>query len=339
MDKVIFEPVTLQDLTEPQLALVGADYAGELLRFKNAILARAEINKNRDEVFQEGIAEMAATLPLKAIDVEHRAAEICGIFIDARALQGALSTDGLIFASRYPLIAAGVQQGEYQLSIEADAEFAECGVCGQKFPKGMAYCSHLLGRRVNGAVRRLRGLKAAGGAVTRTPAGTNTRFDPSQLVMVASVTQEGEQELDPGLLRAANVILAQAGVDLLQANPGATTVLASPVWAPMYYREPYPEWVNAFADKIASKVTAIQAAATPLKEEPPKPKGDGKADEDEVLKAQKEILARLAKVEEGQHSLTAALQPKPATEPPLGVQGLSWDQPTAPARSVGVAWG
>lgn len=167
-----------------------AGASGSLLIFEGAILARAEVNKNRDEILPEGIDQLAASIGGKAIDIEHDMAANCGIFtggvaVDDPALGRVLSTSGIIWADRYPEQAAGIQAGTHGLSVEADGQLATCSVCGGQFDNSDVYCKHLRNRRESGAKRTVTDLVASGGAVTRRPAGNGTDFSQAQLRFVA----------------------------------------------------------------------------------------------------------------------------------------------------------
>jgi hypothetical protein len=170
------------------------DMGGELMVFKNAILARAEVNKNRDMITAEGITELANTLPLMPLDDEHVERKVVGLFTAARDTGGVLDTDGFMFARRFPQETTDVIAGKKNLSIEAQIGIAECSVCGGKFERRKDYCAHLLDPITHGAVRILHGLKAVGGGITVTPAGTGTDFSrgSDKMRFVASeATPEG----------------------------------------------------------------------------------------------------------------------------------------------------
>ena len=191
------EPATLQQLTAHEVQAVGADRGVRFVRFKHAILARAEKNKNQDRITPQGIAELAATLPLNAIDDEHKRDVVPGIFTDARVLDDggvpALDVDGLLFADRFPQQTQAVLNGEKLLSIEAGADTATCSLCGGVYVREDQYCGHLKARLVDRKAERiLSGLKATGGAITTHPAGTNTRFDMNHIELIASVWGQGE---------------------------------------------------------------------------------------------------------------------------------------------------
>lgn len=194
MNEFILQEVTPAELSTDVQEVLGST-SGRLLRFKNAILARAEVNANNDELTEQGLAEVAASLPLTPIDIEHNKRQICGYYIGAHMSDGALYTDGVIFSERFPEVAAGMQAmpPQYRQSIEAVAEEAECSKCGGVFVSVSQYCEHLLSKRATGAVRKLRSMKALGGAVTKNPAGTQTEFDPSQMTIIASLAADAKE--------------------------------------------------------------------------------------------------------------------------------------------------
>ncbi|MCW7071870.1 MAG: hypothetical protein OCU12_06065 [Methanophagales archaeon] len=184
--------------------VLSAEESGDVLRFRNAILAVAEVNKNRDEIDEEGIREIAATLPGRPIDDDHDYNRNVGVFTAARAVPVTLgstetwgvSTDGLIWADRWPHVAEDVQTGKGKLSIEAGAKKAICSICGGEFSSTIEYCTHLLHRAATGAVRRLKGLRAKGGAITRNPAGTGCEFDATAVYFVASHQEDAMEGIE-----------------------------------------------------------------------------------------------------------------------------------------------
>jgi len=183
--------VKFEQLNAPRQFTLQASASGSLLLFEGAILARAEVNKNLDEISEEGIRELAATLPMRALDVEHEMRVNCGAFTAAEAVEDpdlgwVLSTAGFMWADRFPQEAAQIQAGQLSLSIEAEADQASCSICGQSFAGARDYCSHLSNQFKSGAVRRMSKLKAVGGGVVRRPAGNGTRFAPTGLRFLAS---------------------------------------------------------------------------------------------------------------------------------------------------------
>ena len=177
------------------------------LRFKRAVLARAEVNGNRDGVGEKELQELAATLPGTAIDTEHDEKSNFGVFTsatveadEAHENVSTLFVDGYFWRHRLEqarILPEDIESGRYSLSVEADAREAECSVCKKVHANAMDYCSHLLNRAKSGAVRILRGLRAMGGALTRRPAGTDTGFAQSQLWLIASHGENPEPQATP----------------------------------------------------------------------------------------------------------------------------------------------
>ena len=174
------------------------------LVFKRAVLARAEVNGNRDSVTEKELQEVAASIAGTAIDLEHDENRNYGVYTVGVVEPDpehdnipTLFTDGYFWSHR--LAAANIHpediEGEkpkYRLSIEADADEAECSVCHGVFKEAKMYCAHLKERIRYKAVRIMRGLRAFGGALVRRPAGTDTGFARSTLRMVASHAEEME---------------------------------------------------------------------------------------------------------------------------------------------------
>ncbi len=168
-----------------------ADANGRLLRFSGARLARAEVNKNSDEITPAGIDQLAASVAGTAIDIEHQDQVVCGIFTEGAAVDDpelgrVLDVGGLIHADRFPDMAAGIQDGTLSLSIEADGEMATCSICGQSFSASDMYCEHLRNKFKSGARRRVEGLTTLGGGIVRHPAGNGTDFSKAAIRFVAS---------------------------------------------------------------------------------------------------------------------------------------------------------
>lgn len=168
----------------------------ELLKFKGAVLCRAERNANGDGVDGKGLAEISATLPLMAIDDEHRTRMVVGFITNPRVEDEKLLIDGLIYARRFPDIAVAVASGEKHLSVEAFAESARCSQCGETFARESDYCEHLNNRMAGSTVTRLlSGLKGVGAGIVRSPAGTATSFDTNRVSFLASMdSPTGERQ-------------------------------------------------------------------------------------------------------------------------------------------------
>lgn len=171
---------------------IKASAEGRMLIFKSAVLARSERNKNHDEISKENILELAATLQGTPLDIDHIDDKIFGMFTDSRAVEDdtAVEVDGLIWMDRYPREASEVKAGLRQLSIEAEADKAECSICHKVFADADEYCAHLQNRRKSGASRLFQGMRGKGGGAVRNPAGSRTNFDPSQIRIIASHQEE-----------------------------------------------------------------------------------------------------------------------------------------------------
>jgi len=177
------------ELGESLVAAVSADdMAGELLIFKDAVLCRAEVNRNGDGFDREGLEEIATGLPLMPIDDEHIERLVIGMFTAARVVDDALFTDGIIYAKRFPEIANDIVSGSKKLSVEVQIGTAVCSVCRKEFTSSREYCEHLRRPGKYGAARMIKGLKAIGGGVTYNPAGTDTVFDRSRMVFASEQT-------------------------------------------------------------------------------------------------------------------------------------------------------
>lgn len=214
------EPVTHEDLVRWGNVLHGSNL-DEVLKFTGAVLCRAEVNTNNDGITRQGVYEIASSIPLKAIDEEHRQEAVVGTFFNGYVSDDGMAalTDGIIYARRFQKVAQGLRDGTKKLSVEAVAEKAVCSVCQGVYSSPRDYCDHL---RHGGAVRWLYGLTATGGAVTDNPAGTDTVFDTQNgLVMIASQMQfEQEPWLDlkdasdRQFLRDLNQLLMKQGLQI-----------------------------------------------------------------------------------------------------------------------------
>ena len=381
---VIFENVAASDLTPAQIKLVGSEQ-GRLLRFKNAILARAEQNRNRDRITQANIAELAETLPLTALDLEHRPQEIVGFFTDARSIQDtidqngqpvattALSTDGVIFADRFPEVARDVVSGKAQLSIEADAERAKCSVCAKEFTPADAYCEHLssmAAKRTYAAERSFTKMIAAGGGVTLNPAGTETRFDHNRVQFVASVvaepsailalTAEGSEDAEKAerAARAAQRLLANFVGDAAwtesRAMPGAAHLnLYRPVLSPLTFVQ-NPEFIAEIVSKVKESMAAELAAASATLKPVPEPapmapavesareqvkqvvaEKLGESDKNSIRRVQSDEERTKEGTTEPEAVIAASEQPQVAS---VGLVGFAWDTPTKSHTSLKAVW-
>lgn len=173
-------------MTQEAPDIVMARAGESLLVFEDAVLARAEVNANGDELTLAAIGELAQTIPLKPLDADHETRSVIGFFTKGHQDNDALIVDGVVFADRFPEQAKGIRDGTLHLSMEAEFHSATCSICGGEFTSAAAYCEHLRNRKKSGARRKLSGLRAIGGGTTPNPAGTGTRFAPNQMYFVAS---------------------------------------------------------------------------------------------------------------------------------------------------------
>lgn len=332
------EEVQLSELTPQLNEVIAKAGAGRFLRFKDAVLARAEVNRNRDELTTENLQEVAATLPLTPIDVEHKKDKNIGIFSEAYVKNGALFTGGLVWADRFPEEVEAIKRGEMMLSIEAVAEQAGCSICGNWFTARGAYCEHLVNQNATKANRRLKNATGIGGAITKIPAGTNTKFDGSQLYLFASLRDDDkEQSMDkPTAAQAAQELFAsfvQQFADVLQWNPGSELSLKSPVMSPVAYHPGNPAEVNRIAAMPAApttptKPTQAQPPAEPptqaSQSAPPAPMATPSEQPDEL----KQVLAKMLERLEALETKVSASLEKPTAPAPVrvGVVGATWTQ-------------
>lgn len=254
---IIWSNPTPADLAPYNAVLGGDPPSGELIKFSNAVLARAERNKNGDQIDAEGIRELAATLPLMPLDVEHVPDRIFAFFVDAQAVGDTLVTSGIMFAKRFPDVVKEIMSGERHLSVEAHAREARCSACDVVFASERDYCTHLAGRPNNGASRILRGLKAIGGGAVKRNAGTETFFDRNGFTLIASLhdstspTDEREDDDE----EQANC-----------ANPSEETDMEEleKVQAALAARETELAAALAQVEGLQTRVTTLEAAQTTL---------------------------------------------------------------------------
>jgi len=198
----------VEDPTSINEAL-GANYMpGELLRFEGMELAHVGTNANQDEYNDDNIGELASTLPLMPITDEHGRDRVVGVFTAAKKTgDGALSTDGLVYARRFPEVAQDILEGIKRPSVEAYADVAMCSICGEEFITAKDYCNHLRDRRGSGASRRFKNMHAVGGGVVRRPADSRAKFDMDSIYIMAS-HEEAHPEAERGDLATFLAVLA-----------------------------------------------------------------------------------------------------------------------------------
>ncbi len=190
------EPVSQEELAEiGNHALLAKAKVGELMKFKNAHLCSIGENKNGDWIDEAGLQELAATMNFLALDDEHDFQKIVGFFVRSRVGNDGtkLYADGILFARRFPNVAEQVQSGVKKLSVEADAQRVECSICHGPFASRREYCEHLREAPYKGgAIRKLFGLTAKGGATVFRPAW-DTSFDKNAFTMIASQVEFDEE--------------------------------------------------------------------------------------------------------------------------------------------------
>ena len=346
--------IILEQITEPVNFIVAQEESGEVLRFTNAILVVAETNRNQDTITEEGISEICASLPGRPIDWDHEFTKNVGVFTGARAVKlentWAASTDGIIWADRFPQAADGVRNGTLHLSIEARAETAQCSVCDGVFGEVVEYCQHLLNKVQSGANRILKGLKAIGGALTEKPAGTGTTFDQSKVYFVANHQEEviagqelttktqkapkGDQimtleevqaQLDQMTKSFDEEVAArkQAQTELATAQEEASTLQTKVEEVPTLQAkvEELTSEVEEVNTKLSETITAHRVEVLTLTG----------MDEDEV----KEATETISKMDPAAFNLFLAHVRKPATKQKLGSGGLSHDGDDKPKLVLG----
>lgn len=200
-------PVTEADLRQWGHDLAAAALKGELVKATGVVLAHAERNANGDGITPANIATLASTLNGMALDLDHKQTEVIGYFINPRQQNwgdvtgGELATDLVVFAGRFPEASEGLQAGTLYPSIEARSSEVQCSVCNTWFQSTEDYCKHLspllMGSKLGADVTRWhKNMRAIGGGAVRSPAGAETTFGNTFMV-VAHVTAEelGPEEL------------------------------------------------------------------------------------------------------------------------------------------------
>ncbi len=209
-------PVTPDDIATWGNPLIAADADGDLLKNSGVVLAHAERNANGDGITVQNIAELAATLNLKPLDIEHKQEQIVGFFVNPRqrawtkpdgtAVEGGeLATDVVIFSKRFPKVVTELRDGTRRPSIEAVSSAAQCSVCNQWFASSKDYCEHLLPFTLGGAVappttRYHKNMRAVGGGAVLNPAAKQARFGADFMVIAheveLTVREENTMELE-----------------------------------------------------------------------------------------------------------------------------------------------
>ena len=188
-------PITGKELEDlPNLFYGSEADKTELMRFDRALLCTVGENANRDAIDERGVEDLADTLKWMPIVDEH-SNKVVGFVLEskARSKSTELRGSGVIFASRFPGVVNDIRSGKKRISIEAVAEQAKCGECGEIFASTKDYCSHLVAKT---ATRWLSGLKAKGIATVEHPAWKTTFGDENNFVMIASELDCGCEEVE-----------------------------------------------------------------------------------------------------------------------------------------------
>lgn len=201
---------------------VQASEDGSVLYFENAVLCRAERNANMDILDEQGVAEIAASLALQPINVEHQMGKVCGSFTEGVPEGLAVKTKGVLWPTHYPEEVNDVRSGRMFLSVEARARSAVCSSCGGEFLAVADYCEHLSApiaeRRRLGYGRKLSGMSSRGAAITKRPAGSFTQFDSQAMHMIASLQADDE---DLALVQKLDLVLRRYGFRVLEVADGS----------------------------------------------------------------------------------------------------------------------
>lgn len=184
-----------------------------ILRFKDAVLAPEGLNRNLDFASAEELRRVADTIAGRAIDLEHDTRLNFGFFTAGRlGPNNELRVDGVLWPDRLAAIGISINEignGKFPMSIEANADSAECSVCGatvrmDDIRDGKSdYCQHIkdkASRVLHGAKRIWHGLRSAGGALTENPAGAGTGFRTAQMMLLASDIAAGSPIPTVGVL-------------------------------------------------------------------------------------------------------------------------------------------
>lgn len=267
----------------PSLTILGsvtfkASADGRLLEFTDAILARVEINGNRDDVDLPGLQEVAATIDNMPLNIEHHGTQNVGYFASGHVKNDELIVSGALWI--HALEAQGVDpqailDGKWHLSIEAEAAKAKCSVCANVYTEVEQYCVHLQNRARFSAVRHLSELRGLGGAITKNPAGSDTTFNTSTMRVVA----RHEESTDTSNTNSERGV-HMSEVDLIALAASVKTVLEQ--------NGTIMTWMATQKDK--EEEDEIEAA---------------KHDEDELKASLDKLTSRVSELEASEVTLTA----------------------------------
>jgi len=173
---------------EAPITVLGTTYnKGEILMFRDVPLVTVEANKNRDIISEANAQEIAASVGLRPISVEHKNGSMAGIFTEAHYEAPHVVTSGLIYRKHVPTkVLEDMVAGNMSLSIEAAAEKASCTYCGETFLDQGDYCNHLKAKTVYNSYRKFEGMRGTGGAIVRDPAGSKTAIAAGAVSIIAS---------------------------------------------------------------------------------------------------------------------------------------------------------
>ena len=205
MDKETGHGLILSPVTDADLELWGhptlaSSETGDLVKAQGVSLCHAERNANGDGIGVGNIAELAASLDMMPLDVDHRQDKVIGIFVnpsqqdwdrgDTVLKGGALVSDLVLYARRFPALVQEIRDGKRRPSVEARSTHVSCSECGPDkwFASADEYCDHLqpmliAGRVQDGVTRWHKNMKATGGGAVIHPAGSDTSFGKSFTVI------------------------------------------------------------------------------------------------------------------------------------------------------------
>jgi len=205
--------------TPSVFAVKGEFESNAILKFEGARLAVAEVNGNRDGIDTVGIRQLADTIRLMPLTLDHEK-EPRGIFTRGYTDEDSTETivDGFIWAGMFPDFADEIRSGYRKLSIDADADLAVCSICGTAFQSAVEYCEHMR-RRDKDAVRWLFDLRSVAGGAVVTPAGTDCVFPGKDGFVIISHKDEHVEEVQ-GAQEKPNLTPVES--EAVQASGGAS---------------------------------------------------------------------------------------------------------------------
>ena len=237
------------------------DREERLIRFTNATLARVETNANNDVIDDEELDNLVATLAGMPVDIEHNKKKNVGTITAARREGHEIKIDGYLWPHRiaeYDENPDAVLNGEFGLSIEADALAASCSICGKIIKVESEYCEHLKpqNKLVSGAKRAFRKLRGMGAAITRNPAGTGAGFETRNVWLVAHLVEDSIDKSGPPSA-ADNRNESKGGISMtLEELNAALDAKLQPIAARLEADETFRTTVEERLGKIEAATTA-----------------------------------------------------------------------------------